>query len=150
MKRTILMVPLLSVASSTLLAQSNEHQKGTIIRMRMAECMPQHNFMTHMSGGAGVGTPVLCPEYVLMRDKVVYAISGKSSNQLLPLAEITKFRLKDGEVLIRIDDERKESRFRVKAMLLRTDWEREHMAVEELRPVVAQPQDDASIAANHR
>jgi len=149
MKRIFLLVFLLSTLSAPLAAQNGERQKGTVIRMRMTDCMPQHHFIATMSGGTGIETGLQCPEYVLMSDKVVYAISGKTSNQLLPLAEVTRFRLQNGEILIRIDDERKESRFRVKAMILRSDWERQHMAEEEM-PVVGHAQDAEPAAVNQR
>ncbi len=64
------------------------HQQGTIVRMRMTDCLgPQHGFMAAMSGGGKVETGAICPEYVLVADQVVYVISGKSSEQLIPLAE---------------------------------------------------------------
>ena len=66
----------------------------------------------------------LCPEYVLVAAKVVYVISGKTSEALIPLAEVTRFRLQKNEMLIRIDDAPKESRFHIKAMLLRPEWDR--------------------------
>lgn len=73
-----------------------------------------------MSGaGARTEPGVLCPEYVLMGDTVVYVIIGKSSEQLLPLAEVTRFRFRKNKMLIRVDDAAKESRFHIKAMALR-------------------------------
>jgi hypothetical protein len=66
----------------------------------------------------------MCPEYVLVGDKVVYVISGKTSDQLIPLAETTRFRLQKNELLIRIDDASKESHFHIKAMVLRPEWDR--------------------------
>lgn len=107
-----------------LFAQSPIHQKGTIVRMRMTDCVgPQHGFRAAMSG-TKVETVEQCPEYVLLGDRVVYVISGKTSDQLIPLAEVTPFRLQKNEMLIRIDDASKESRFRIKAMLLRPEWDR--------------------------
>jgi hypothetical protein len=61
---------------------------------------------------------------------VVYVISGKTTEQLLPLAEVTRFRMQKNEMLIRIDDAQKESHFRIKAMVLRPDWDREQMLEE--------------------
>ena len=105
-------------------AQSHPTQQGTLIRMRMTDCLgPQHGFMAAMSGGK-VELGALCPEYVLVADKVVYVISGKTSEALIPLAEVTRFRLQKNEMLIRIDDAQKESRFHIKAMLLRPEWDR--------------------------
>ena len=111
-----------------LAAQSHHPQHGTIIRMRMTQCLgPQHGFMAAMSGSAGAQAEQAapCPEYVLETDQVVYVISGKNSEALLPLAEVTRFRLQKNEMLIRIDDASKESHFRIKTMVLRPDWDRE-------------------------
>jgi hypothetical protein len=69
-----------------------------------------------MAGGKGEAAG-LCTEYVLVGDKVVYMISGKSSEQLMPFAEVTRFRLLKNEMLIRIEDGPKESRFHIKAMV---------------------------------
>jgi hypothetical protein len=112
-------------------AQTQPAQKGTIIRMRMTDCLgPQHGFMAAMSGGGKVEAGALCPEYVLVSDRVVYVISGKSSEQLVPLAESTRFRLQKNEMLIRLDDAAKESHFHIKAMVLRPDWDRNQMLEE--------------------
>jgi hypothetical protein len=119
---------LLLTTSNLLFAQNRERQQGTIIRMRMTDCMgPQHGFMAAMSGSGKVETGELCPEYVLIADKVVYVISGKASDQLIPLAESTPFRLLKNEMLIRIDDASKETHFHIKAMVLRPEWDRTQM-----------------------
>ena len=129
MKRTLLCIFLLAVP--VLSAQTHSQQQGTIVRMRMTNCLgPQHGFMATMSGDAKAETGLLCPEYVLVADKVVYVSSGKSSEQLIPLAEETRFRLHKNEMLIRVDDTTKESHFRIKAMVLRPDWDRNQMLEE--------------------
>ena len=129
MKRTLFCIFLLGLPSA-LPAQSRTHQEGTIIRMSMNDCGPQRGFMAAMSGAGKVDTSLLCPEYVLLTEKVVYVIGGKTSDQLLPLAEVTRFRLQKNEMLIRIDDSDKESHFRIKAMVLRPDWDRSQMLEE--------------------
>jgi len=119
-------------------AQTQPVQKGTIIRMRMTDCLgPQHCFMAAMSGSGKVEAGALCPEYVLVSDRVVYVISGKSSEELVPLAEMTRFRLQKNEMLIRVDDAPKESRFHIKAMVLRPEWDRNQMLEEEESSAVA-------------
>lgn len=129
MKETLISL-LLVLSPGFFLAQAQNRQQGTIVRMRMGNCAePPHRFMTNMSGGSKVENGLQCPEYVLVADKVVYIISGKS-NQLLPLAETTLFRLQKNEMLIRIEDEAKESHFYIKAMLLRTEWEHAEMLEE--------------------
>jgi len=124
MKRTLLLVVSLCILTASLAAENGARQQGTIVRMRMADCIgPQHAFMNAMSG-VQAGVPESCPEYVLVTSSVVYVIVGKSSNQLLPLAESTFFHLQKNEVVIRVDDARHESRFHVKEMALRPEWDR--------------------------
>ena len=124
MKRSFHLLVVLCAMSSLIAAENRSRQEGTIVRMRMAECLAaQHAFMSAMSGvPAQAGES--CPEYVLVTKSVVYVIVGKSSDQLVPLAESTFFRMQNNEVLIRVDDARKESRFHVKEMVLRPEWER--------------------------
>ena len=130
MKRTLVCM-LLLVAPAALFGQTHSHQQGTIVRMRMTDCIgPQHGFMAAMSGAGKVETGALCPEYVLVADKVVYVISGRGSDQVIPLAENTRFRLQKNEMLIRIDDASKESHFHIKAMVLRPEWDRTQMLQE--------------------
>jgi len=113
-------------------AQSKSHQQGIVIKMRMADCIgPQHSFMAALSGAGREQPGELCPEYVLLADKVVYTIVGKSSNELLPLAEVTRFRFQNNEMLIRIDDAKHESHFQIREMILREEWERYRQHEEE-------------------
>ena len=131
MKRALFVVVLLCTLSTFVAAENSARDQGTIVRMRMAECMgSQHAFMNAMSGAGNVQTSEICPEYVLVTGKVVYVIIGKSSDQLLPLAETTRFHLQKNEVLIRVDDARRESRFHVKEMVLRPEWERNQQIAE--------------------
>jgi hypothetical protein len=130
MKRTLVCLFLLALPVF-LSAQTHSQQQGTIVRMRMTDCLgPQHGFMATMSGGGKMEPGALCPEYVLVADKVVYVISGKSSEQLIPLAEVTRFRMQKNEMLIRVDDAAKESHFHIKAMVLRPEWDRNQMLEE--------------------
>ena len=110
--------------SISLAAENRARQEGTIVRMRMTDCMgSQHAFMSAMSG---VPAPAAesCPEYVLVTERVVFVIIGKSSDQLVPLAETTAFHFQNNQVMIRVDDARRESRFHVKEMVLRPEWDR--------------------------
>jgi hypothetical protein len=130
MKRTLLCA-LLLVMPTLLFAQGRAHSEGVIIRMRMTDCMgPQHGFMAAMAGGGKIEAGALCPEYVLVTDKVVYVITGRDSDQLIPLAESTRFRLQKNEMLIRIDDAPKETHFHIKSMVLRPEWDRNQMLEE--------------------
>ena len=147
MKRALFCI-LVFVSPVFVFAQAYNSQEGTIVRMRMSECLgPQHAFMATMSGGRAKADPsLLCPEYVLVADKVVYVISGKSSEQLIPLAETTRFRMQKRELLIRVDDANKESHFHIKAMVLRPEWERNQMLQEaEASAMIAHHLDPATM-----
>ena len=126
------------LTTSSLLAAESKLEHGTIVRMQMAQCITtEHGFMAAMSGSAHTLVEGICPQYVLVADKVVYVIVGKSSSDLVPLAETTKFRLQRNELLIRIDDAKHESRFGIKEMVLRSEWEQVH-------PTVMQEMSDSS------
>jgi hypothetical protein len=136
MKRFLPLIVLLCALSISLAAENRAPQQGTIVRMRMTDCIgSQHPLMEALSG-AGHATAELCPEYVLVTNTVVYVIIGKSSDQLVPLAETTRFHFQNNEVLIRVDDARRESHFRVKAMVLRPEWDR-NQRIEEAAALAA-------------
>jgi hypothetical protein len=124
MKPAVASIFLLLFSAQFLPAQSR-YQHGTVTRMRMAECMPEHHLMASMSGISAQGGEQGCPEYVLVSDKVVYILVGRGSGHLIPLAERIAFRVDKNEIAVRIDDEKKESRFQIREMALRTQWELE-------------------------
>lgn len=105
-------------------AWAGVYQHGTVVRMRMTDCLPAHHgFMMAMSGGAAPMGPEVCPEYTLISDKVVFVIVGRSSDQMIPLADEIDFRLHNNEMAVRIDDARRENKFGIKEMILRTEWD---------------------------
>ncbi len=87
-------------------AWAGVYQHGTVVRMRMGECLPRHGFLVTMSGQAPQTAPEVCPEYTLISDKVVFVIVGRSSNQLVPLADVVDFRFNNNEIALRVDDAR--------------------------------------------
>jgi hypothetical protein len=139
---------LLCLLPAGLAAENRPRQQGTIVRMRMTDCIsPHHAFMNAMAGAGSVPTGELCPEYVLVTSSVVYVILGKSSDQLVPLAESTNFRFQKNEVLIRVDDDR-ESRFHVKEMVLRPEWERNQRLAEAEAAMVMHQHMEGAIMMN--
>ena len=106
-------------------AWAGVYQHGTVVRMRMADCLPLHKgFMVAFGPPAAPTGPELCPEYTLISDKVVFVIVGKSSDQLVPLADVIDFRLHNNELAVRVDDAKRESKFSIKEMVLRSEWDR--------------------------
>jgi hypothetical protein len=145
MKNFLVAVLMICILPSVLEAQKNGLHRGVIVRMRMGECLPNGHsgFVGAMAGGARQ-TDELCPEYTLVTDKVVYVIVGKVSGQIIPLAETTEFRIFKNELLIRVDDAMHETKFTVKEMALRPDWESERVRsveepIDENRPHLPEP-----------
>jgi len=113
MKRSLLVV-LICALPVLLVAENRSQDQGTIVRMRMTDCMAQHHaFMNAMSGAAQAPSGDQCPEYVLVTDKVVYV-----------------FHFQNNEVLVRVDDARRESHFHVKEMAMRAEWDRHQKLVD--------------------
>ena len=125
--KPFLLVMLLCCLSAGSVAQDSARHRGVIVRMRMGDCFSaSHGFVSAVAGGPSRGDGP-CPEYTLVTDKVVYVIVGKISGQIIPLAETTEFRIVKNELLIRADDALHETRFIVKEMSLRPDWESERL-----------------------
>ena len=113
-----------ALALSTQAAWAGTYQHGTVVRMRMVDCMPvHHSFMMAMGGSPAQVTADVCPEYTLVSDKVVFVIVGRSSNQLVPLADVIDFRFNKNELAMRVDDSKRESKFAIREMILRSDWD---------------------------
>jgi len=115
---------LLLCAAGLSQAQGSWSFKGTVIKMRMAECTSQKGFMAAMSGSPGQG-PSSCPEYTIVGDKVVYVVVGRHAEEFMPLAENMDFLIRKNELVLFSDDEKVRSRFAIQQMTLRGDWERE-------------------------
>ena len=114
----------MTAASVAVAAPIGIYQHGTVVRMRMGDCVLAHRgFITTFGPPQPAADEGTCPEYTLVTDKVVLVIVGKSSNQLVPLAEIIDFRFENKELAVRVDDARKESKFAIKEMTLRSQWD---------------------------
>ena len=125
MKRVFSLVLLFCSFPLHLAAQVGIYQHGTVVRMHMGDCMiGRHGFMATFGGPSVPAPQESCPEYTLVSDKVVFVIVGKSSNQLIPLAEVIDFRFRNGEVAVRVDDAPRESKFAIREMVLRPEWDR--------------------------
>jgi len=125
MKRCFLLATFLCAVQISFAANNHVREQGTIVRMRITGCIgSQHAVMDTLSGTGRIRSQQLCPEYVLVADKVVYVIIGRDSGQLLPLAQITRFYVQNNEVVVRVGDSHRETHFRVREMMMREKWER--------------------------
>ena len=132
MKKAFLLILFCCSLPSSLAAQNGIYQHGAVVRMHMGDCiLARHGFMANF-GGPGVPTiEEPCPEFTLVSDKVVFVIVGKSSNQMIPLAETIDFRLQRNELAVRVDDAKHETKFMIKEMMVRSDWDRLQRHIEE-------------------
>ncbi len=131
MKRALVLALLVS-SLPLFAAPLGIYQHGTVIRMRMGDCTLTHRgFITNFGAPQGQLAAETCPEYTLLTDKVVYVIVGRNSNQLVPLAEIIDFRIQKNELAVRVDDARHESKFAIKEMVLRSQWDLLQKHIEE-------------------
>jgi hypothetical protein len=143
MKFTMLLAFVLTSLTRAFAAPIGSYQHGTVVRMRMGDCVLMHGgFMTAFGPPQAAPAEGPCPEYTLVTDKVVFVIVGKSSNQLVPLAEIIDFRFQKKELAVRVDDARHESKFAIKEMTLRSEWDLMQKHIEqELNESPRQPVD---------
>ncbi|MFZ0774664.1 MAG: hypothetical protein WCA49_00905 [Candidatus Sulfotelmatobacter sp.] len=125
MKRTLSLILFLCSLPGVLAAQIGIYQHGSVVRMHMGDCTLAHNgFMVAFGGPSTQVSQETCPEYTLVSENVVYVIVGKSSNQLIPLAEVIDFRLHKNELVVRVDDAKHETKFAIKEMIVRSEWDR--------------------------
>ena len=131
MKR-VLFVALLLSSLLSFATPLGIYQHGTVVRMRMGDCtLAHHGFITNFGPPQGQIAAETCPEYTLLSDRVVYVIVGKSSVQLVPLADVIDFRLHKNELVVRIDDASHESKFTIKEMILRAQWDQFQKHIEQ-------------------
>jgi hypothetical protein len=151
MKSTLLLALVWSGVSVALAAPLGIYQHGTVVRMRMGDCALMHRgFMNAFGPPQAAANEEVCPEYILVTDKVVFVIVGKSSNQLVPLAEVIDFRFQNKELAVRVDDARHESKFAIKEMTLRSEWERIQKHIEDQLNDSPQRSVDTSLALRNR
>jgi hypothetical protein len=125
MKIKILVAAILFVS----LAQAKEpkpHQTGTVLQMDSAECGVDENSGKTFVGEV-VGTDsahkkthaLLCQEYLLQSDKVIYRIRPRDEKHpvLLPVGQAAQFRIQKDKLLLLMEDvDAKEREYNVVSM----------------------------------
>lgn len=124
MKRIALLFMFVLGAACLLQAQVPWSFKGTVTKMRMADCTMQRGFKVAMSGSPAQ-SPGNCPEYTIMSEKVVYVVVARQTEAFLPLAENIEFLIRKNELATLSSEDKVKSRFVIAQMILRADWERE-------------------------
>ena len=113
-------------------AKEHDYQKGTLLRMDSTSCGMQEKGSKSVAGEL-LGTDaqskktqeVLCQEYVLQADRVVYRIRPKDDKHplLLPIGEKAQFRIHKDKLILRVAEgnDDKEREYIVVSMTPRQD-----------------------------
>lgn len=119
------------VFAATCAAKDHDYQKGTLLRMDSSSCGLQEKGGKSITGEL-LGTDsqskktreVLCQEYVLQSDRVVYRIRPKDEKHpaLLPIGETAQFRIHKDKLILRVPEgDNKEHEYTVVSMAPRAD-----------------------------
>ncbi len=111
--------------------EHSDYQKGTLLRMDSTSCGLQEKGSKSLTGEI-LGTDaqskktqeMLCQEYVLQSDRVVYRIRPKDDKHpvLLPIGETAQFRIHKDKLILRVPEaDGKEREYIVVSMTPRQD-----------------------------
>ena len=131
MKAVSLSLVVLCAATFCAAKEHDDYQKGILIRMDSSSCGMQENGSKTLAGEI-LGTDgqhkktqqLLCQEYVLQSDRVVYRIRPKDDKHpiLLPIGETAQFRVHKDKLILRVPEvDTKEREYVVVSMAPRDD-----------------------------
>jgi hypothetical protein len=129
--KTCALAGCLLLASVCSAKEHDDYQKGMLLKMESAPCGMQEKGGKSITGEL-IGTDsqnkktqeVLCQEYVLQAEKVVYRIRPKDDKHptLLPIGETAQFRLHKDKLILRVPEgDGKEHEYTVVSMTPRED-----------------------------
>ena len=130
MKMRILIVMALTIAC-TAQAKEHEYNQGTLLQMQATSCGTAEKGSKTVAGEL-FGTDgqhktteqLLCQEYVLQGERVIYKIRPKDDKHpvLLPIGETAQFRIEKDKLILRVPEmDSKEHEYVVVSMTPRTD-----------------------------
>jgi hypothetical protein len=120
------------VLAGTCAAKEHDYQKGTLLKMESTSCGMQEKGSKSLTGEI-LGTDgqskktqeMLCQEYVLQADRVVYRIRPKDEKHpaLLPIGETAHFRINKDKLILKVAEgaDDKEREYIVVSMTPRQD-----------------------------
>ncbi|HXM96464.1 MAG TPA: hypothetical protein VOA64_19775 [Candidatus Dormibacteraeota bacterium] len=110
------LIVLVLMGSSSVIGQAKEHgdyQKGTLLQMDSSSCGYSEKDGKTLLGQI-VGTDgqhkktqeVLCQEYILQSDRIIYRIRPKDDKHpvLLPVGETAQFRIRKDKMILRVPE----------------------------------------------
>jgi len=131
MRTQLILCAILAVASTAYAKDPKTYQSGKLIQMDSVSCGMAEKDAKSL-GGEILGTDsgskrtqeVLCQEYVLQAERVIYRIRPRDEKHpvLLPVGEQAQFRLQKDKMLLRVEDlDSKEREYIVVSMTPRSD-----------------------------
>lgn len=131
MKKLLVFAALAFAAGPLLAKDKPAYERGVLVQMESASCGVAEKDAKTLAGEI-LGTDgehkntqqVLCQEYTLRTDRVVYRIRPKDDKHptLLPIGETAEFRIHKDKLLLRmIESDDKEREYIVVSMTPRTD-----------------------------
>ena len=131
MRSTLTFCLVLGLASAALAKDPKPYQTGKLLQMDSVQCgmaeKDAKSFAGEMLGtdsGSKKTQEVLCQEYVLQAERVIYRIRPRDGKHpvLLPVGERAQFRLQKDKMLLRVEDlDSKEREYVVVSMTPRSD-----------------------------
>lgn len=130
MKKSLVLTGLLIFAISAQ-AKEKSYEKGTLLQMESSPCGSAEKGSKTIAGEI-LGTDgehkstqqVLCQEYVLQADRVIYRIRPRDEKHpaLLPIGEAAEFRIDKDKLVLRVPEANdKEHEYSVVSITPRTD-----------------------------
>lgn len=126
MRREFLLLATVLLAASAYAKEPKAYQSGQLLQMESVQCgvdeKDAKSFAGEMIGtdsGHKKTQQLLCQEYVLQTDKMVYRIRPKDAKHpvLLPVGERAQFRLDKDKMMLRVEDlDSKEREYTVVSM----------------------------------
>ncbi|MFZ1140333.1 MAG: hypothetical protein ABR881_05370 [Candidatus Sulfotelmatobacter sp.] len=122
---------IVGLASAAYAKEPKPYQTGKLVQMDSVQCGTAEKDATSFAGevlgndsGNKKTQEVLCQEYVLQAERVIYRIRPRDEKHpvLLPVGEQAQFRLQKDKMLLRVEDEGgKEREYIVVSMTPRSD-----------------------------
>jgi hypothetical protein len=133
MRSSLILCVALGMATSAYAKQPKHYQSGKLLQMDSAQCGMSEkqgkSFAGEMLGtdsGSKKTHELLCPEYILQAEGVIYRIRPRDEKHpvLLPVGEKAQFRLERDKMLLRVENlDDKEREYIVVSMMPRSDSE---------------------------
>jgi hypothetical protein len=131
MRSKLLLCVILGLASAACAKDPKPYQTGKLLQMDSVQCGMAENDAKSFAGemlGTDSGNKktqeLLCQEYVLQAERVIYRIRPRDEKHpvLLPVGERAQFRLQKDKMLLRVEDlDSKEREYIVVSMTPRSD-----------------------------